>query len=174
MIKREPKFLSLFILIILFVGLSPATIFPLEKAIENISINLSRLDIDATEPGGPADSCFQQGCHLNMAEQTRQYTHAPFAEGRCDYCHIISPAHTKNCEGCVSHIASIRDIEVCERCHPLSTLESSHPVGGIDPQTGDLMTCTSTCHDPHTASNDKMLRYPNSDGLCLLCHEIGQ
>ncbi|MCP4418526.1 MAG: hypothetical protein GY805_18055 [Chloroflexi bacterium] len=161
-------------MIILFFCLSPATIFPLGDEKENVFIEPTRFENEASASEYSAVGCFQQDCHLNMVNQTRQHTHAPFEKGQCDYCHDMPPSHAENSEYTVRHVASLRDIEVYEGCHLSSTLGSSHPVGGIDPQTGGLMTCTSTCHDPHTASNEKMLRHPNTDGLCLLCHEFGQ
>lgn len=65
-------------------------------------------------------------------------------------------------------------IDLCISCHDADALGRSHPVGAsIDPVTGSLMTCTSTCHDPHAAANDALLRHEANDGLCLMCHEFG-
>lgn len=54
-----------------------------------------------------------------------------------------------------------------------SGLGTSHPLdkGFLDPRTGGLMACTSTCRRPHTVPNPELLRYPGGGRLCLTCHE---
>ncbi len=120
-------------------------------------------------PANPNADCFAAGCHQEMTAQAGAWIHAPFAEGQCQPCHLVAADHAANPR---PHEASMRDIEICYECHSAEALGASHPVdnGLIDPLTGGLFTCTSTCHDPHTAPYEYLLRYPPGGELCSLCH----
>lgn len=65
-------------------------------------------------------------------------------------------------------------IILCSGCHDLGESTRNHPVGKryVDPRTGGMLTCTSSCHDPHGSEYKPMLQKENKDGLCLTCHNI--
>ncbi len=116
-----------------------------------------------------APGCLDDGCHRSLLPQATAYLHEPFAQGKCDQCH---PQDWRQYPHRAPHVASTEDIEVCLPCHRPAKLGTSHPVGpGItDPRTGGMLTCTSTCHDPHSSANPYLLRYPKGEALCLTCH----
>lgn len=70
-------------------------------------------------------------------------------------------------------------INACYRCHPESTLGTSHPVrlyGGHDvripddlPTVDGMLTCV-TCHDPHGAAGKMLVREAIKTKLCVACH----
>ncbi len=164
MSKGAHNLLAFFIINILFVLLSPVVLFSLGNG------NAKQVDSSSlpyAEPG-----CLAQGCHAEMAPRTEQVAHEPFARGQCQTCHTISQAHRNgDVTGLQSHEASLKDIEMCSSCHERAESGYNHPVGRmIDPVTGGLLTCTSTCHDPHASAYPMLLRYPNNDRLCLNCH----
>lgn len=68
----------------------------------------------------------------------------------------------------------------CVRCHPGLDSTGHHPTGdGVyDRVAKGPMSCTSTCHDPHSRQYSFMMRTPygelgrGGDDLCLGCHPI--
>ncbi len=70
-------------------------------------------------------------------------------------------------------------IDACYQCHPESGLGTSHPVrlyGGDDvripddlPTVDGMMTCV-TCHDPHGAEVEMLVRETVKTKLCVACH----
>ncbi len=134
-------------------------------------------DGDPVAAEGPAEGaalasqgCFASDCHQDMLAMSRSFVHPPYAEGKCAPCHELPASHP---EGSGPHVAELRDIEVCAECHPPDILGVSHPVDEdkTDPYAGGLMTCTSTCHDPHVAPYEHLLRYPPGGALCIKCHQ---
>lgn len=156
--------ISFFTITLLFVLLSPIVIFPLE--------NRDEAPVDSPFPSYAKSGCLAQGCHGEMIPKSEQLAHEPFARGQCQTCHTISKAHSNgDLTDVKRHEASLKDIEVCTSCHERSGLGYDHPVGRTTDQvTGGLLTCTSTCHDPHASSHPALLRYPDNDSLCLNCH----
>lgn len=128
-------------------------------------------NIQAKTAVNPDAACFESGCHVDLKMASVPNRHTPFAEGQCQVCHAMAADHgTALCSDCAPHVATMTDIYVCEQCHQPDSLGITHPVGTInDPETGGLMTCTSTCHDPHQSSTNYLLRHED-DGLCLRCH----
>lgn len=128
-------------------------------------------NIQAKTPANPGAACVDADCHIDLKMASVPNRHTPFAEGQCHACHAMAAEHgTALCSDCVPHVASMTDIFVCQQCHMPDALGITHPVGtAADPQTGGLLTCTSTCHDPHQSSADHLLRH-EYDGLCLRCH----
>jgi hypothetical protein len=69
----------------------------------------------------------------------------------------------------------------CVRCHPGLDASGHHPTGeGVyDLVAKGPMSCTSTCHDPHSRQHSFMMRAPygelgrGRDSLCLKCHKPG-
>ncbi len=122
------------------------------------------------DAGSPAQGCFASDCHEDMLAMSGSFVHPPYAEGKCAPCHVLPVSHP---EGSSHHVAEMRDIEVCAECHPPDLLGVSHPVDQdkTDPFAGGLMTCTSTCHDPHIAPYEHLLRYPPGGELCIKCHQ---
>jgi len=127
--------------------------------------------IRAKAPANPGAACYEAGCHTDLKIASAPNRHTPFAEGQCQICHDMAPDHgTALCSDCTPHVAAMTDVTMCAPCHTADALGITHPVGTItDPRTGSLMTCTSTCHDPHQSSANHLLRY-EYDALCLLCH----
>jgi predicted CXXCH cytochrome family protein len=41
----------------------------------------------------------------------------------------------------------------------------------LDPNTQQMMTCTSTCHRSHTAPYPYLLTLPGTGALCVNCHK---
>ncbi|RMF39795.1 MAG: hypothetical protein D6755_13985 [Anaerolineae bacterium] len=105
-----------------------------------------------------------------MLTQAGAFVHQPFAAGECKPCHQMPDDHAQSPQ---PHVATMQDITVCLECHTQEELGASHPVddGMTDPVTGGLLTCTSTCHDPHAAPFEYLLRYPAGGELCSLCHQ---
>ena len=70
-------------------------------------------------------------------------------------------------------------ITVCYQCHPQVSLGTSHPVrlyGGRDvripeelPTVDGMLTCV-TCHDPHGAPGEMLVRETIKTKLCVACH----
>lgn len=72
---------------------------------------------------------------------------------------------------------------VCFRCHSRTQFDeepvpvvNNHPVRPrhYDVNARKPLTCTSSCHNPHGTSQNRMLRYFNfpDDGGCLMCHAV--
>jgi len=111
--------------------------------------------------------------------------------------HYLASAHGRmdggsclNCHGSAGRpfrfATAEEKLRVCLSCHqdisgmvisaPGSGRRGSrvlytHPVGRgyTDPLTGGMLTCSSTCHDPHGTPYKKMLTR-RGDALCLTCH----
>ena len=70
-------------------------------------------------------------------------------------------------------------ISGCYRCHAEATLGTSHPVrlyGGRDvripddlPTVDGMLTCV-TCHNPHSAPGEMLVRETIKTKLCVACH----
>lgn len=72
-------------------------------------------------------------------------------------------------------------LRLCLSCHPGYSQKTRqkdktrcylHPVGPpwVDVNTEELLTCSSTCHNPHGTPYRKLLT-AKGDGLCLKCHK---
>jgi predicted CXXCH cytochrome family protein len=111
--------------------------------------------------------CFDSGCHSELIEMEEEYKHRPYVDQKCLECHQIY--HDEE----IQHDYLEHDILLCLQCHPGSALGNTHPVGEgvIDPNTGQMMTCTSTCHLNHTAPYPYLLALSGSGELCFSCHE---
>jgi predicted CXXCH cytochrome family protein len=114
-----------------------------------------------------ANPCFESGCHTELKAREQLYQHKPYAQGQCLDCH--KTYHTENTQKQYTQ----SDIDLCISCHTDYKLGVSHPVGEgvIDPKTGQMMTCTSTCHLSHTAPYEFLLVKPGNGRLCVHCHE---
>ena len=122
------------------------------------------------EKSSLSKGCFEGECHQSIVIEAGQFLHDPFAQGICDPCHLMAEDHTVSNS---PHQASQQDIDLCMSCHEESSLGRSHPVDEdrIDPITGSLFTCTSSCHNPHSAPYPYLLRLPGGGSLCVRCHE---
>jgi len=130
----------------------------------------SQGDESQLSAGDSAVGCYDKDCHPEMRSLPGEFVHPPFADGACITCHNISPSHP---EGSGPHVATMHDIEVCAECHPPTALGTSHPVDSdiTDPFAGGLLTCTSTCHNPHIALYEYLLRFAPGGELCSKCHQ---
>jgi predicted CXXCH cytochrome family protein len=58
----------------------------------------------------------------------------------------------------------------CRKCHA-DLSKHLHPVTSDKPTPdGTPLTCTS-CHDPHSAEHEGLLRFDGKRDLCVQCHE---
>lgn len=111
-----------------------------------------------------ADGCLK--CHSSEWGAKSQFQHPLIKEGKCKSCHSTYDEAV--------HLESEKPVlETCQGCHTGEILGRSHPVGGgvVDPNTGETMTCVSTCHLPHGSDYEHQLPYPNGQELCLSCHK---
>ncbi len=113
--------------------------------------------------------CFP--CHADFKDKNVGYEHKPFIQEDCSRCHKFHGDNPR--KGNLKKNFSQADIDLCYSCHPNDKLGLSHPVGGNmrDPNTGYLMTCTSTCHDPHGSDYRFILRQEGGKNLCISCHK---
>jgi predicted CXXCH cytochrome family protein len=125
--------------------------------------------VDSTTISNP---CFESGCHSELKANEALYKHEPYVDEKCLDCHVLF--HTASTQ----RLYTQSDIELCYNCHPLAILGNTHPVGEgvIDPNTNQMMTCTSTCHRSHTAPYEYLLTLSSNGELCVSCHQelIGQ
>lgn len=107
--------------------------------------------------------CFS--CHQDLVEKIEVSVHGPDSGLTCLSCH---KQHASD----YPFLLNEEPIKQCTACHEEG---NSHPVGGdlIDDQTGNKLTCTSSCHAPHGEGvpDNLLLRKDNNDGLCLSCHD---
>ncbi|MBI5839782.1 MAG: hypothetical protein HZB19_06740 [Chloroflexi bacterium] len=157
---RSPALVMLFGLSLLLAGCLPADLeghpAPALTAVpQAASSNIS------------ASPCFESGCHANLRSNDGRYIHEPYQQEKCLDCHVIF--HQPETQ----RLYAQSDIDLCYGCHLLDSLGNTHPVGEgvIDPNTGQMMTCTSTCHLSHTAPYPFLLSLRPDGELCVSCHE---
>lgn len=111
--------------------------------------------------------CFESGCHAEVKANEGPYKHQPYVDNHCLDCHTTF--HNPDTQ----RLYTQSDIDLCYHCHPQNALGNSHPVGEgvIDPNTDQMMTCTSTCHLSHTAPYEYLLSLQSGGELCLACHK---
>jgi len=113
------------------------------------------------------------GCHEQIEINAEgKKLHAPFRDGACTVCH--DPHATNYAWGLTR-----RSNSICLPCHPVDGKPKwhSHPVTGrphskeqvVSVNERGELECTS-CHNPHYADVDHLLRTSNSDS-CKGCHE---
>ncbi len=108
-----------------------------------------------------SDLCFK--CHEGIFNTNSRYSHE--AE-ECGTCH--DPHFAK-----YTRLFIANPVSLCSQpCHDGFQKKKSHPVGRgvIDPNTGEDMTCTSSCHVYHS-SEYKALTPMSTRKLCESCHE---
>lgn len=109
--------------------------------------------------------CF--GCHdkkPRFVETPHSQVEGRGGRGACTNCH--------NPHGSLERFMLILDqVTTCKQCHPRPPMLFQHPVGDrMDPDKGRLLTCASTCHDPHGTGFRRLLR-KEKDALCITCHK---
>lgn len=142
-------------------------LFPLLAACSTsaeANLALSETSIVLTAMTNP---CFDSGCHSELIIAEEEYKHRPYVDQQCLVCH--EQYHNEE----VQHGYLQHDIVLCLTCHPDALLGNTHPVGEgiIDPNTQQMMTCTSTCHRQHTAPYPYLLALSGSGELCVSCHQ---
>ena len=137
--------------------------------IASVSEAISNSYSQDTEKAERGSLCFP--CHPDFKDKNAGYGHKPFIEEDCSRCHKFHGDNPK--KGNLKKNFSQADIDLCYSCHPNDKLGLSHPVGGNmrDPNTGYLLTCTSTCHDPHGSEYRFILRQEGGKNLCISCHK---
>lgn len=125
----------------------------------------------ATPSGNPPTAasvspCFESGCHAELHVDEGLFKHEPYVEEKCIECHSIYHIEA------TQRLVTQSDIELCYSCHPSTDLGNTHPVGEgvLDPNTNQMMTCTSTCHQSHTAPYEYLLSLSPGGELCVSCH----
>ncbi len=133
----------------------------LQTAADITSLEVSAATLTMTSP------CFDSGCHSDLIAQEEEYKHRPYVDQKCLECH--ENYHSEETQ----HDYLEHDILLCLGCHADSDLGNTHPVGEgiIDPNTENMMTCTSTCHLQHTAPYPYLLTLSGSGALCVSCHQ---
>jgi predicted CXXCH cytochrome family protein len=103
-------------------------------------------------------TCFS--CH-DRGMFAKEVKHPGYED--CTICHDPHGSDTKS-------LLQGRQDELCMTCHDVSQTHV-HPYSGPtkDPRTGDEMKCTS-CHNPHSTSEEHLLRYEKQRALCVQCH----
>ncbi len=111
-------------------------------------------------------------CHTDIAARMADapYRHPGMSPGEgetaaCLDCHEFHGAGSK--------FLKADPIQLCgdARCHPRSLDAGSHPVGMTEAKTGRMMTCTSSCHDPHGTKEKFFCKAEPGRALCIGCHE---
>jgi predicted CXXCH cytochrome family protein len=84
-------------------------------------------------------------------------------EQSCDTCHDAHGSKTKG-------ILQAPQVELCIGCHDVSKTHA-HPyqAPAIDPRDGLPIRCSS-CHNPHSSPNEKLLTHDKRRALCTQCH----
>jgi len=102
------------------------------------------------------EGCTSDKCHAKLMKGSVPH---PPAEG-CDACHeSVETPHPK--KGAKTFKLTQEQPALCQTCHEAFAKKVIHPPA----QQG---MCT-TCHDPHSASQPKLLLQPQKD-LCGTCH----
>lgn len=166
---------------------------PLEKACYNChGVVETQFQQPSRHPVGERITC--TGCHLPHASPNPRLLPAR-APQFCFQCHQGKEAYYNNighsrlegtvgrgsCGNChLPHGSAFRpllrkeEIGLCTSCHPgMYRTGFTHPVGAPyrDPAKGVILTCTTTCHDPHGTAFKHNVR-KKGDGLCLTCHDM--
>ncbi len=114
-----------------------------------------------------AGPCITGKCHIDLHQKDQRFKHKPYVDERCLDCHADFHKPT-------TQLARVQmELDLCYTCHPRQSLGNTHPVGEgvIDPNTKQMMTCTSTCHRSHTAPYRYLLILPAEGALCVHCHK---
>lgn len=125
--------------------------------------------------------CYE--CH-DRAVFTRKFQHGPVAAGLCLQCHN---AHSSRNDS----LLVTSPVRLCGQCHTAvlsrqhllsSTDGKGHPVGAVkettnrkgikDPVRKGKRFCCISCHDPHSANADSLVRFPMNSpmDICGNCH----
>jgi predicted CXXCH cytochrome family protein len=123
-------------------------------------------------------------CHEKVVNIEIEYTHIPFLQGKCSFCHLSSeapPADDKNHENRLWTRDEL-GIDVCHKCHPKEKLGVSHPVGiypsgkirvpDVLPTGTEGRLLCITCHIAHGSNEEYIGRKTVSAQLCIACHGI--
>jgi predicted CXXCH cytochrome family protein len=125
-------------------------------------------------------------CHQLSVSENGSRVMLTYGESTCHGCHESTVEFTGSgqhdaigCSSCHDPHSSDNDFLLVEEpiglcsnsCHGRDQLGRSHPVGGsvLDANTGDRMTCTSTCHRLHKPEFGDLLLAESSE-LCRNCH----
>lgn len=110
-----------------------------------------------------SDNLVCVACHANHEVGLSTADHSDLS---CTECH---DPHSSD----QTHLFVRTELSVCgNSCHGSHDLGTSHPTGdGVtNANTGEMVTCVSTCHSMHTPGEEKMLQMASTD-LCLQCHD---
>ena len=98
---------------------------------------------------GPAGMTAANGLPVQM----KMYSHKPYAEGKCDACHLADK----------KHLVTVK-AELCIKCHAPATTQYSTMHAPV--AVGQCLWC----HEPHESDSPKLLK-TTAPQLCLQCHD---
>ena len=152
---------ALTLMALILAACAPIPLMELESDLEASEAALT-LPMPTTQDG----PCLASGCHAELQDTTRPHPHQSFTHEACLECHIHfhDPA--------TQRLHAQSEIDWCATCHTADTMGATHPVGEgvVDPNTGQMLTCTSACHRQHTAPYPYLLTRAGDGELCLTCH----
>ncbi|MBI4791494.1 MAG: cytochrome c3 family protein [Deltaproteobacteria bacterium] len=107
-------------------------------------------------------------CHADtISRQERSQTpHPPVADGDCTACH--SPHASDN----LFFMNEASTVTVCGNCHDWQT-HSTHPIGEkvLDPRNQNITLQCMSCHRTHGTEYKHFMYFPDTQTLCVQCHE---
>ncbi len=101
-------------------------------------------------------------CHRLEKYRTKRYKHS--LDKGCLSCH-------QNHRPVAEPLLKGDPIDVCAACHDAIVTERTHPLRVKDPNTGEELTCTSSCHDVHGTDFKFLCKLEPGRELCISCHE---
>jgi len=98
---------------------------------------------------GPTGMTTSNGLPVQM----KMYRHKPYAEGKCDACHLADK----------KHLVTVK-AELCVKCHAPATTQYATMHAPV--AVGQCLWC----HEPHESDSPKLLK-TTAPQLCLQCHD---
>ena len=120
-----------------------------------------------------AETCLKCHTKLNDAMETAEYVHGPVAAGFCTICHSPHKSTDK------THLRKSVN-SICTDCHVSDEQGFSfhsassiqfHPVEGVFIEKLNKNIECSDCHNPHYSGQGMLLTSPDSESLCVKCHD---
>jgi predicted CXXCH cytochrome family protein len=90
----------------------------------------------------------------NQVAAVKMYRHKPYAEGKCDECHLADK----------KQLVTVK-AELCIKCHAPAV--NQYPVMHAPVAIGQCLWC----HEPHESDSPRLLK-TTAPQLCLQCHDL--